>query len=376
MKLTELAIILTDDCNFDCSYCRQMKEENYMKKSTINKTVDFFYPFLTRQSFIVFYGGEPLLAYDNIEYAVSLFEEKKKIGNGKENEDGIKNIMYRMTTNGSLMTDAMLDFFNRHHFHIMISFDGVAQDISRQDKSFKSTIDLINKIRTPSYANIDLATNSVFAPGTVKYLSQSLQTIMQTGLGSIRFDLDKNEPWDDVAIAELDAQLEQLTGVLIDFHKETGDVPLSFFHPAAVSKPGKGASPCTGGRERMAVTPDETVWGCLQFHDYAKSKRHLEGEDEDNIKSFSFGQLGDFMINYKRIHPRMLTAYDALRQDRYFAGEKFCFLCEDVEECFACPVCMAYSTGLIGELPPWYCGLVRTMRKHRKRFHDELAAKP
>ena len=71
MKFSQLAFIVTDDCNYNCFDCPQTKENSYMKRSTIEKAGEFFYPFLDEDAYIVFYGGEPLLAFDNIKYAVS-----------------------------------------------------------------------------------------------------------------------------------------------------------------------------------------------------------------------------------------------------------------------------------------------------------------
>jgi uncharacterized protein len=83
MKFSNLAFIVTDDCNFNCSYCLPKKEKKYMKRSTIEKAVTFFYPFLQENAYIVFYGGEPLLAFDQIRHAVSLLQEKEKTGKKK-----------------------------------------------------------------------------------------------------------------------------------------------------------------------------------------------------------------------------------------------------------------------------------------------------
>ncbi|MCP5053682.1 MAG: 4Fe-4S cluster-binding domain-containing protein, partial [bacterium] len=70
MKLSQLAFIVTDACNFHCTYCPQQKESTYMKPSTIDKALPFFYPYLDKDAVVTFFGGEPLLAFDTIKYAV------------------------------------------------------------------------------------------------------------------------------------------------------------------------------------------------------------------------------------------------------------------------------------------------------------------
>jgi uncharacterized protein len=117
-----------------------------MTRSTIEKAVRFFYPFFDEEVIIFFYGGEPLLAFDNIRYAVSFLEEKNREGGGK--------LDFYITTNGSLVTDEMLHFFDSHEFSIMLSFDGLAQDIGRKPGSLVPSRELIQRILPRGPLNI------------------------------------------------------------------------------------------------------------------------------------------------------------------------------------------------------------------------------
>jgi molybdenum cofactor biosynthesis enzyme MoaA len=40
MKFSQLAFIVTDDCNFNCAYCRQIKDSSYMNRSTPGRDRD------------------------------------------------------------------------------------------------------------------------------------------------------------------------------------------------------------------------------------------------------------------------------------------------------------------------------------------------
>ena len=46
MEISNFTFIVTDDCNFNCSYCMQKKEKKNMDNTTIRTAVDFFYSFL------------------------------------------------------------------------------------------------------------------------------------------------------------------------------------------------------------------------------------------------------------------------------------------------------------------------------------------
>lgn len=42
MKLQSLCLIITDDCNSQCSYCYKKKKKAYMSYSTAEKALLFF----------------------------------------------------------------------------------------------------------------------------------------------------------------------------------------------------------------------------------------------------------------------------------------------------------------------------------------------
>jgi len=187
MELTNLTFIVTDDCNFNCSYCVQKKEKKTIQNTTIKTAVDFFYPFLSEKEDVNvgFYGGEPLLAYEKIAYTVLLFLEKNKTGN--------KTIKFCLTTNGSLLTEKMLDFFNRHKFTVLLSFDGLAQDKGRKRGTFVQTLRQMKRLR--HCPDIHLEINSVFSPQTVGDLSESLRYLIDRKGPEITLNISHMEEW-------------------------------------------------------------------------------------------------------------------------------------------------------------------------------------
>jgi uncharacterized protein len=359
MKFFNLAFIVTDDCNFNCSYCTLKKEKKYMKSSTIEKAVTFFYPFLQENAYIIFYGGEPLLAFDQIKHAVSLLQEKEKTGE--------KSLKFSITTNGSLVNDEILDFFNTHCFNMLLSFDGQAQEICRKPGSHKRARELIRRINRDSYPGIEFSTNSVFTPVTVNYLSQSLRSIIEMGVTEVRLSLAEDQPWDEAALMVLENELERLKDFLISYYKERGIIPLINFRPSKPGVKGLEVFSCDGGRQRMAIGPGEEIWGCLVFHGYLK-----ENQYHDDFGTYSFGKLDHFIEKHETIYPEVLSNYTVLRQDCFFTGKQFCFLCKEVENCGICPVSAAHATSFIGKIPTWMCGLIGILRKEKEKFNKEI----
>jgi sulfatase maturation enzyme AslB (radical SAM superfamily) len=361
MKFSQLAFIVTDDCNFNCSYCPQMKEKKYMKHSTIEKAIAFFYPFLKEETSISFCGGEPLLAFDKIKHAVSLLLEK--------NKGGEKKFSFFLTTNGSLVTDEMLEFFDGHHFDVLLSFDGLAQDI-RKPGSLVPTRELIRRIQGNTYPDITFSTNSVFSPATINYLSASLKYIIETGVTDLDFELAVNMPWYDAVLGALEQELTSLTDFLVSYYRQYGTIPVRNFRRKTPRTKNKKKLPCficTAGRNRIAISPGELVWGCSLFHDYLKNKK-----DMPYFHNYSFGKLDDFIKNHETIYPRVLINHAFLSQDCFFVGEQPCLLCDEIGNCRVCPVAAAYTTSTIGEASPWVCGINGIQKKEKNRFQEEI----
>lgn len=385
MEISNLTFIVTDDCNFNCSYCFQKKEKKTISNKIIKTAVDFFYPFFKSDEnvHIGFYGGEPLLAFEQIRYAVRLLMGKNKTGN--------KHIEFSLTTNGSLLTDEMLDFFNRHRFALMLSFDGLAQDIGRQQGTMEKTVSLLkraapaahdvakrysahkkssheNKIAVHSgtaYPGIDFEINSVFSPLTINLFSQSLQFIIEQGGTDINFDISTIEEWSRDELNILEAELKKLADFLPTYYKKTGRIPVKNFRTRkACAKP--GIFRCSAGKEQMAVTPGGDVYGCFLFHDYVKRSDITAGDSVQ--QDYCFGTLTDFIANHKTRYPEVMAHYAELWQGFYCVEDHFCFLCSQVEGCMICPVNAAYSTGVLGQVSPTRCTVNKILRDSINRF--------
>ncbi len=355
MEITNLTFIVTDDCNFNCSYCFQEKEKRYMDHGFIESAVDLFYPLFKsgEKIDIGFYGGEPLLAYEQIKHAVLLLQEKNRTQH--------KKIAYSVTSNGSLLCHEMLDFFCRNNFSLMLSFDGLAQDKGRQPGTLKKTLEAMKRIR--DYPGIDLEINSVFAPQTVADFSDSLHFIIQQGGAEITFNLSTMADWRDAHIEILKQELAKLVDFLVSLYKEEGRVPVKNFR--TVSK--TGIFGCGAGQDKIAVTPTGELWGCFLFHDYFKTRTY-----HPQYLDYHLGTLAEFAVDHENHRPGILANYSELRQDLFGMEQGACFLCADLNECVVCPVNAAYSSGFLGKISCRHCELVKIQRQAKKDFLQKI----
>ncbi|MGE5342560.1 MAG: radical SAM protein [Candidatus Omnitrophota bacterium] len=361
-NLTNLTFIVTDDCNFNCSYCPQKKEKKTMNHQMIETAVDVFYPLLKEHDSVLinFYGGEPTLAFEQIRHAVRLIEEKNKTGH--------KKIVFAMTTNGSLLNHEMLNFFNRHRFRMLLSFDGLAQDEGRKKGSFEKMLGIINGIR--DYPDISFEINSVFSPRTIGTFTESMRFLIDLEGPEVTFNIDALDEWGSEALDVLEKEMARFTDFMITYYNEKGKMPVKNFRgDQKQKKVSEGIFHCNAGNDHMALTPEGDVWGCFHFHDYFKTRT-----DDPQYQDYHLGTLTDvtnFITNYDTHYSEIKNNYLDLRQDFFQVDEgegRFCFLCEEMAECSVCPVVAAYRTGTVGKISCQMCRLVKIQRNARKKF--------
>lgn len=115
-KINTIFIMLGNSCNLNCVYCLQHPLVHNQIAKDINPDI---YDFIRQVSdendgykcSIHFYGGEPLLYYNQIKEIIN-------------NTKSIPNLNYSIITNGKLLTDDIVEFFNDNNVRVAISWDG------------------------------------------------------------------------------------------------------------------------------------------------------------------------------------------------------------------------------------------------------------
>lgn len=114
-----LGLFLTMRCNFACPYCFQNEKQSDITKEIIDKSlVDFFDKIReakAEKARIEFWGGEPLLCLDKLEYAV----RKSRALSETKNE-------FTIVTNGSIFDPQVAELFSKEKdlMHVQIPIDG------------------------------------------------------------------------------------------------------------------------------------------------------------------------------------------------------------------------------------------------------------
>jgi uncharacterized protein len=144
--LSTLVLNVNTGCNLSCTYC--YKED--LAKPIDGRKMDFVtaarsVDLLLRAGAarekvnIVFFGGEPLSNARLIQQVVAYAEA--------EADRAAKRVDFSMTTNATLLTTALIDYFDAHRFGISVSIDGPkdVHDRHRRSVGGKGTYEVVSR---------------------------------------------------------------------------------------------------------------------------------------------------------------------------------------------------------------------------------------
>lgn len=124
-------ITLGTRCNLNCVYCIEHSSGLILSEQELNYDIIEFIK-QNEPKEIRFYGGEPLIYIDKIKEIVKQLKETK--------------INYSIVTNGKLINEEMVNFFNKEHINIALSWDGKKSSATRKYDVLKENGDIIINI--------------------------------------------------------------------------------------------------------------------------------------------------------------------------------------------------------------------------------------
>ncbi len=142
-------------CNLGCPYCFATIDGGYkfknFDKDSIKSTIDFLVKEkkdATSLTSIIFFGGEPLLNFNCMEFTVRYIQD-----NYPEFIVG-----YSLTTNGTILNDKITKFFENNNVSVLVSVDGPDNQFNlRRYKNGRSSVaDVLKNIEKLKELNINL----------------------------------------------------------------------------------------------------------------------------------------------------------------------------------------------------------------------------
>jgi len=171
-EMSTLVLDVTEQCNLRCRYCvfsgqyyyRRKHTSKFMSIDLARKAIDFFlsHSMLSKRLIISFYGGEPLLnklvIKACVDYVNSICKER--------------DIVFHVTTNGTLIDEETARFLIEHDFLVRVSLDG-PKDIHNRNRVFRNGRGTYDRIVTnlkrlqdmcPDFYDANISFNMAITP--------------------------------------------------------------------------------------------------------------------------------------------------------------------------------------------------------------------
>ena len=295
-EVKALCLHVSHDCNLRCKYCFADEGAYHSKREVMSRETAFAaIDFLLRESGkrkvleVDFFGGEPLMnlgvVKDTVYYAK---EQAAKLG---------KRFLFTTTTNGLLLDDETIKFFNEEMENVVLSLDGRPEvhDAVRKTVNGKGSFDLvIEKIKKFVRSRGDkhyyvrgtfTAKNLDFAKDVLFLADQGFDSISMEPVVTDIPELQIKEEH----LPRIEKEYENLCEAYLE-REEKGE-GFNFFHFNIDLEGGpclsKRVSACGAGNEYFSVVPSGDIYPCHQFAGDNKWKMGnvFEGTLEENIRS-------------------------------------------------------------------------------------------
>ncbi|QUH29818.1 radical SAM/SPASM domain-containing protein [Vallitalea guaymasensis] len=263
---SSIAINMINDCNLNCNYC-YANQGNYNKKGikisvpSAKKAINYIVKCIIdngeKKAKITFFGGEPLLAYNEI----------KKLVLYCKNEFPQIDFRFGTITNGTLLNSAMVNFFEKNKFGLSISIDG---DRSTHDKyrkfingmgSYDKIISNIKLLNDYSRCSIRITiTNDNYKID--EYIKSLLK---ETDIRKFTFGIDTNISTDDYEkffIHYNNLYSNYLKDIKEGFYYDITNITMPIIH---LIYRAKSFSYCKAGTAYFALASDGKIYSCHRF---------------------------------------------------------------------------------------------------------------
>ncbi len=276
MPIDTLVLNLTSECNLACTYC--YKEDlssvaagTRMDVKVAVAAIDWLFgqPDLPERLNVVFFGGEPLVSRSVLVSVVAYARRRAATAN--------RHIHFSLTTNGTLLTEEVIDFLVANRVGVTVSMDGPPElhDRRRVTVSGKGTYRSVaanvrrlldRQVLQPVGARVTLTTGVTDVVGIFRHLTEEVG-FAEVGFAPATADVPAAFGLDGAGMEEVMAGLEEL-GELFQEEAVQGR-RLGFTNMLQLLRNLRHGSrklvPCGAGVSMLAVDTDGTFRLCHRF---------------------------------------------------------------------------------------------------------------
>lgn len=305
-RIVSVTLNVASVCNLDCIYCwnrggiyGRSVSERLMDRETAIAAIDLAVEngFPEGDILIDFYGGEPLLNFDVVRAAMEHCREIEKESGGK------RTFSYKVTTNGTTLTDEMIDFFETMGISLGISIDGTKK-VHNRNRPFqdgRGSWDVIrrNVARAIASSRIHVSARATLVPPDIDMV-KATKSLFREGFydTEVEFASEACEAFRPGGFPIYSEDEEQaLRREYLKFAKfylgyslykdEAIDVGISN-NVTRVLHETHRFSPCGAGCNFITVSEDGSIYPCIGFVGMPEYRlgNVREGFDEEKLSTF------------------------------------------------------------------------------------------
>jgi uncharacterized protein len=265
MLITTIDMDLTVECNLRCTYCFKEKWNEHMEEQVAFDAIVW----LIHASggaddlFVSLMGGEPLLRFKLIKKLVP-FAKRRAAQHGKR-------IGFGITTNGTLVSDEVVEFWRRWDMGFHTSIDGTpdVQDRNRPTTSGKGSSRLVEQSakRILAYRRNTTARCTV-VPESAGAIVTSYKYFRSIGYEDIAFVPGGYPGWDETSLRLFEDQIWRVANLMMDDLRAGHRVVFKGVdeYVNARIRQCRLDSPCGAARGTVLIDIHGDIWPCHRWN--------------------------------------------------------------------------------------------------------------
>ncbi|MBI5498026.1 MAG: radical SAM protein [Deltaproteobacteria bacterium] len=333
-----VTLFLDHACNLRCTYCYNgEKFSRRMSSDVMRRAINLVlaqpaHPALRTQ--VSFFGGEPLLAMDLVDEAVT-YARARAAAVGRR-------VVFHLVTNGTLMGPETVERLVTAQVQVAVSLDGCAaahNATRRYANGRPSHADVAAHVRglAQRVAPGGFKVMSVVDPANVGHLGSVLDAALELGCLDVGINVNHAAAWDDDARAAYARGLRELGDRYVAACRRGIRFKLALLDSKIITHLRGGFSPeerCDFGCEELAVAPSGRLYPC---------DRLVGMDDRDELV------IGDVWRGVD------VARRDALVEEKNAEPED-CRACALAPRCAHWCGCVNHAmTGRVGEVSGLFC---------------------
>jgi len=273
-----LQIHMTNQCNLKCPYCYIHQNDKKISLDGLKKQIEHIQElslrideFFDGEYDVTYFGGEPLIEYNNI----LLFDKYLK--------ENLNIVHSFIQTNGILLNQNIKNELGKRNIHVGISCDGCDDKNHKYiEQLYKNKIVEMNpKMMVSNYNVSDLMKNIVYF----------YKLAMNNQIDNFYIDVSfvKDNIWDEKSLGILKQQLNSLYDfIVMNYDSYHRWIYIGFVEKILQNiKNGKRNYVCFAGSSGFSLTPEGIIYPCSRFytnHEYPLFDSNKNLFFEDNIQ--------------------------------------------------------------------------------------------